>query len=186
MFAVGWSEVLLIALAAVIFLKPRDLPRLMRRIGILAGRMKELMSSVSRDLAELASEDAEDGGQAAAGGQGSARRRRQEVRRARGDMDVGSGRGGQCGSHRRRRRTRLRPERSEGLPPGGSAARNRTEVRSQGRRRVAEAKDGGGDRRAAGRRLRPDRRSGDGQAAGRPRPARKPPDNVECDEGENA
>jgi sec-independent protein translocase protein TatB len=45
-FGIGWSELLVIALAILVFLGPKDLPRLLQRLGRL---MRELQVA-SRDL----------------------------------------------------------------------------------------------------------------------------------------
>ena len=46
MFGIGWSELIVIGLALLVFVGPKDLPRLMNRFGRL---MREL-SQASRDL----------------------------------------------------------------------------------------------------------------------------------------
>ncbi len=46
MFGISWSELLVIAVALLIFVGPKDLPRLMQRIG----RMMRDLNNASREL----------------------------------------------------------------------------------------------------------------------------------------
>lgn len=62
MFRLGWSEILVIAVAALVFLKPEDLPKLMRKIGRLLGRIKEYTNSLSRDIERIGDDDPDDAG----------------------------------------------------------------------------------------------------------------------------
>lgn len=57
MFGIGWSELLVIALAVLIFLGPKDLPRLLNRLGRLmrefqaAGR--ELRNQLDAEVGDV-------------------------------------------------------------------------------------------------------------------------------------
>jgi sec-independent protein translocase protein TatB len=42
MFEIGWSELLVIAIVAIVVIGPKDLPRVMRTVGQWAGKMKRM------------------------------------------------------------------------------------------------------------------------------------------------
>ena len=42
MFEIGWSEILVIAIVAIVVIGPKDLPRVMRTVGQWAGKMKRM------------------------------------------------------------------------------------------------------------------------------------------------
>jgi len=42
MFEIGWSEILLIAIVAIVVIGPKDLPRVMRAVGQWAGKAKRM------------------------------------------------------------------------------------------------------------------------------------------------
>ena len=42
MFEIGWSEILVIAVVAIVVIGPKDLPRAMRFVGQWAGKMKRM------------------------------------------------------------------------------------------------------------------------------------------------
>ena len=42
MFEIGWSEILVIAVVAIVVIGPKDLPRAMRFVGEWAGKMKRM------------------------------------------------------------------------------------------------------------------------------------------------
>ncbi len=42
MFDIGWNELLLIAVVAIVVIGPKDLPRAMRYVGQWSGRMKRM------------------------------------------------------------------------------------------------------------------------------------------------
>lgn len=46
MFDLSFSEILLVILAAVIFLKPEDVPAIMRKIGIIFGKVKAYTNEI--------------------------------------------------------------------------------------------------------------------------------------------
>jgi sec-independent protein translocase protein TatB len=52
MFDIGWSELLVIAVVAIIVVGPRDLPKLMRSIGHYAGKLRRAASDFQRQFEE--------------------------------------------------------------------------------------------------------------------------------------
>jgi sec-independent protein translocase protein TatB len=52
MFDIGWSELLVIAVVAIIVVGPKDLPRLMRTFGHYAGRLRRAASEFQRQFEE--------------------------------------------------------------------------------------------------------------------------------------
>jgi sec-independent protein translocase protein TatB len=50
MFDIGWSELLVIAVVAIIVVGPRDLPKLMRSIGHYAGKLRRAASDFQRQF----------------------------------------------------------------------------------------------------------------------------------------
>jgi sec-independent protein translocase protein TatB len=42
MFEIGWSEILVIAVVAIVVIGPKDLPRVMRIVGQWTGKMKRM------------------------------------------------------------------------------------------------------------------------------------------------
>ena len=42
MFEIGWTEILLIAVVAIVVIGPKDLPRVMRIVGQWTGKMKRM------------------------------------------------------------------------------------------------------------------------------------------------
>ncbi|HEX7775029.1 MAG TPA: Sec-independent protein translocase protein TatB [Parvibaculum sp.] len=56
MFDIGWSELLLVAVLAVIFIGPKDLPRVMRTAGRYAGRMRAMAREFQNSFEDLARE----------------------------------------------------------------------------------------------------------------------------------
>ena len=42
MFEIGWSEILVIAVVAIVVIGPKDLPRVMRTVGQWTGKMKRM------------------------------------------------------------------------------------------------------------------------------------------------
>jgi sec-independent protein translocase protein TatB len=56
MFDLGWSELLLVAVLAIIFIGPKDLPRLMRTLGQYTARMKAMAREFQQSFEELARE----------------------------------------------------------------------------------------------------------------------------------
>jgi sec-independent protein translocase protein TatB len=73
MFEIGWSEILMIAVVAIVVIGPKDLPRTMRFVGQWAGKMKRMgrefqnqfkealreaeLDDVRKDIADIMSTD---------------------------------------------------------------------------------------------------------------------------------
>jgi len=51
-FGIGFSEILVILLVVIVFVNPKDLPRLFRRLGRLARQIRDLRDGVARYLEE--------------------------------------------------------------------------------------------------------------------------------------
>lgn len=82
MFGIGASELLVILCVAVVFVRPKDLPKLMRRLGRLYARAKEAYAQVAaaKDglLRDIEDEGAGTGeGEATTGGEAPTRRHRE-------------------------------------------------------------------------------------------------------------
>ena len=52
MFDIGWSELLVIAVVAIIVIGPKDLPRVMRTIGHYAGKLRRAAADFQRQFDE--------------------------------------------------------------------------------------------------------------------------------------
>jgi sec-independent protein translocase protein TatB len=52
MFDIGWSELLVIAVVAIVVVGPKDLPRLMRTFGHYAGKLRRAASDFQRQFEE--------------------------------------------------------------------------------------------------------------------------------------
>ncbi len=52
MFDIGWSELLVIAVVAIIVVGPKDLPKLMRGFGHYAGKLRRAASDFQRQFEE--------------------------------------------------------------------------------------------------------------------------------------
>jgi sec-independent protein translocase protein TatB len=52
MFGLGFWEIAIIALVTLIFVKPEDLPKILRKIGYYYGRIKEIGRSVQSQIEE--------------------------------------------------------------------------------------------------------------------------------------
>jgi sec-independent protein translocase protein TatB len=52
MFDIGWSELLVIAVVAIIVVGPKDLPKLMRGVGHYAGKLRRAASDFQRQFEE--------------------------------------------------------------------------------------------------------------------------------------
>jgi len=52
MFDIGWSELLVIAVVAIIVVGPKDLPRLMRTFGHYIGKLRHMASDFQRQFEE--------------------------------------------------------------------------------------------------------------------------------------
>lgn len=56
MFDIGWSELLLVAVLAIIFVGPKDLPRVMRVAGQYVARMRAMAREFQQSFEDLARE----------------------------------------------------------------------------------------------------------------------------------
>src|SRR3977135_4195299 len=52
MFDIGWSELLVIAVVAIVVVGPKDLPRLMRTFGHYAGKLRRAAADFQRQFEE--------------------------------------------------------------------------------------------------------------------------------------
>jgi sec-independent protein translocase protein TatB len=50
MFEIGWSELLVIAVVAIIVVGPKDLPRMMRSFGAYAGKLRRMAADFQRQF----------------------------------------------------------------------------------------------------------------------------------------
>ena len=50
MFEIGWSELLVIAVVAIIVVGPKDLPRMMRTLGSYAGKLRRMAADFQRQF----------------------------------------------------------------------------------------------------------------------------------------
>jgi sec-independent protein translocase protein TatB len=50
MFDIGWSELLVIAVVAIIVVGPKDLPRMMRSFGAYAGKLRRMAAEFQRQF----------------------------------------------------------------------------------------------------------------------------------------
>lgn len=56
MFDLGWTELLLVAVVAIIFVGPKDLPKLMRTAGQYTARMRKMVREFQTSFEDLARE----------------------------------------------------------------------------------------------------------------------------------
>ncbi len=56
MFDIGWSELLLVAVLAIIFVGPKDLPRLMRTLGQYTAKMRAMAREFQNSFEDMARE----------------------------------------------------------------------------------------------------------------------------------
>jgi sec-independent protein translocase protein TatB len=54
MFDIGWSELLVIVVVAVVVVGPKDLPRMMRTVGQWAGRARSMADQFRRSFDDMA------------------------------------------------------------------------------------------------------------------------------------
>ena len=52
MFDIGWSELLVIAVVAIVVVGPKDLPKLMRSFGHYAGKLRRVTADFQRQFEE--------------------------------------------------------------------------------------------------------------------------------------
>lgn len=60
MLDIGWSELLLVAIVAVVVVGPKELPKLMRTFGIYAGKVRRMASDFQRQFNEAVAESEAD------------------------------------------------------------------------------------------------------------------------------
>jgi sec-independent protein translocase protein TatB len=56
MFDIGWSELLLVAVLALVFVAPKDLPRMMRTLGQLAAKARSMAREFQQSFEDMARE----------------------------------------------------------------------------------------------------------------------------------
>lgn len=56
MFDIGWSELLLVAVLAIVFVAPKDLPRMMRTLGQLMAKARSMAREFQQSFEDLAQE----------------------------------------------------------------------------------------------------------------------------------
>lgn len=56
MFDLGWSELLLVAVLAIVFIGPKDLPGVMRKVGQYVGKMRAMAREFQNSFEDLARE----------------------------------------------------------------------------------------------------------------------------------
>jgi len=52
MFGIGWGEIILILVVAVLVIPPKDMPRLMREAGRWAGKARKIVNSARREFGD--------------------------------------------------------------------------------------------------------------------------------------
>lgn len=57
MFGLGWTEILLIAVIAVLVVPPKDLPGMMRNVGRSIGKLRRMASQFQRELENAVRDD---------------------------------------------------------------------------------------------------------------------------------
>lgn len=60
MLDIGWSELLVVAVVAIVVVGPKDLPRLMRTFGIYAGKLRRTAADFRRQFQEAMAESEAD------------------------------------------------------------------------------------------------------------------------------
>lgn len=60
MLDIGWSELLVIAIVAIVVVGPKDLPRLMRTFGVYAGKLRRTAADFQRQFREAMAESEAD------------------------------------------------------------------------------------------------------------------------------
>jgi sec-independent protein translocase protein TatB len=56
MFDIGWSELLLVAVLAIIFVGPKDLPRMMRTVGQYTAKVRRMAREFQTSFEDMARE----------------------------------------------------------------------------------------------------------------------------------
>jgi sec-independent protein translocase protein TatB len=52
MFGIGWTELLVIAIVAIVVVGPKDLPRLLRNFGHYAGKLRRMANELKQQVDE--------------------------------------------------------------------------------------------------------------------------------------
>jgi len=60
MFGLGFVEILIILLVAIVFINPKDLPKLFRRLGRLVHQLRDIRDSSARYLKRIEREISEE------------------------------------------------------------------------------------------------------------------------------
>ena len=60
MLDIGWSELLVIAIVAIVVVGPKDLPKLMRTFGFYAGKVRRMAADFQRQFQEAMAESEAD------------------------------------------------------------------------------------------------------------------------------
>jgi sec-independent protein translocase protein TatB len=60
MLDIGWSELLVIAIVAIVVVGPKDLPKMMRSIGFYAGKLRRAAADFQRQFEEAMAESEAD------------------------------------------------------------------------------------------------------------------------------
>jgi Tat protein translocase TatB subunit len=56
MFGLGIWEILVIFLVAIVFINPKDLPKIARKIGYVYGKYRKVLQTINAELKDLAVE----------------------------------------------------------------------------------------------------------------------------------
>ena len=57
MFSIGWSEILLILVLAILIVRPKDLPAVFRSVGGFFRKIRLLIQDISSEMNSFADED---------------------------------------------------------------------------------------------------------------------------------
>ena len=60
MLDIGWSELLVLAIVAIVVVGPKDLPKLMRTVGFYAGKARRMAADFQRQFNEVVAESEAD------------------------------------------------------------------------------------------------------------------------------
>ncbi len=56
MFDIGWMELLVVSVVALVVIGPKDLPRVMRTLGLWAGKIRRAFLAIQHDFDRLSHE----------------------------------------------------------------------------------------------------------------------------------
>jgi len=54
---IGWFEILIIVVVAILVIGPKDFPHVLKKIGSWIGSMKRYVSNIQNEVTELTTED---------------------------------------------------------------------------------------------------------------------------------